>query len=113
VTNNAPQHAIEYAYKRLASKWHPKKNPEDRLASQRMFNDVTHAYSVLSNPARRDHYDQMNSHRYTKDEALSTFDRFFRHNGIEEEEKEFFDKHDPNRKQNYYELLGVRRDACF
>jgi len=78
-----------------------------------MFNDITHAFSVLSNPARRDHYDQMVCHQYTKDEALSTFDRFFRHNGIEEEEKEFFSKHYPNRKQNYYETLGVKRDASF
>jgi hypothetical protein len=78
VSTNASQSAIEQAYKKLASKWHPSRNSEDRLGAQRTFNDVTHAFSVLSNPARRDHYDQMISHHYTKDEAFNTFDRFFK-----------------------------------
>jgi len=91
----------------------PERNLLDRLNAQKRFNEITHAYSVLSNAARRDHYDQLTAHHYTKDEALKTFDRFFKDNAIEEEEKNFFKSHFANRKPNFYELLGVRREASF
>lgn len=113
IGRNASQNEIERAYRKLATRWHPERNPQDRVNSQRIFNDITHAFSVLSNPSRRDHYDQLTGHHYSKNEALKTFDRFFRHNGLEEDEKTFFEKYYPNRKPTYYELLGVPRDASF
>jgi len=95
----------------LALKWYPDKNPLNRVNAQRIFSEITHAFAVLANQARRDHYDQIIGHKYTKEEALRAFEKFFNHSGIEEEEKPFFEKYYPNRKQNLYELLGLRRDA--
>lgn len=85
VSKQASNHDIEHAYKRLASKWHPSRHQDNRVEAQRHFNDLTQAFSVLSNAARRDHYDQLTSHKFTKDEALKTFERFFKQNGVLED----------------------------
>jgi DnaJ-class molecular chaperone len=113
VDKNASHDAIEYAYKMLSLKWHPERNIGNHAYASRVFNDITQAFLVLSNQARRDHYDQLTGPQFTKTEALSSFDKFFKYNGVEGEEKEFFDKLYPEHKPNYYELLGVRRDASF
>jgi len=113
LSRNASHKAIDVAYRTLAQKWHPEKNTTDRAYAQRMFNDITQAFSVLSNQARRDYYDQLTATNFGKNEALKTFDQFFKYNGIEEEEKAVFDKIRPEHKPNYYELLRLRRDASF
>jgi hypothetical protein len=69
---------------------------------------------VLSNQARRDDYDQLvGGNRFTKEDALGTFNRFFKRNSIHEDEKEFFNKHSSARETSYYDVLGVSRDASF
>lgn len=66
----------------------------------------------LSNPARRHEYDVLTNSKYSVDDAFKVFDRFFEDKGIfSEEEKLFFDKHYPQKKRSYYEILGVRRAA--
>lgn len=111
VKKTASQAEVEHAYKKLASKHHPTRFHEDPVEAQRQFNELTQAYSVLSNPARRDHYDQLSTHKYSKEDALKTFERFFKHNGVLQEEEQFFQEHYPHRRLNHYETLGIRRDA--
>lgn len=52
---NATDDAIRKAYKTLAKKWHPDKNPNDKGEKIKQINE---AYEVLSDPAKRQHYDQ-------------------------------------------------------
>lgn len=67
---------------------------------------------MLSNRNRRSHYDDINHRDYTDLDADKTFERFYQENGIEDEnEKKFFDQHYPNRQRNFYEVLGVRKNA--
>jgi hypothetical protein len=56
VSPNADEEVIQAAYKRLAFKWHPDKQPGDPFASEKM-KLLNTAYEVLSHPQRRKEYD--------------------------------------------------------
>jgi molecular chaperone DnaJ len=57
VARNAPEAEIKKAYRRLAMKYHPDRNPGDKEAEAR-FKEVKEAYEVLSEAQKRAAYDQ-------------------------------------------------------
>eukprot|EP00747_Dinoflagellata_sp_TGD_P165544 gnl/TRDRNA2_/TRDRNA2_186939_c0_seq1.p1 gnl/TRDRNA2_/TRDRNA2_186939_c0~~gnl/TRDRNA2_/TRDRNA2_186939_c0_seq1.p1 ORF type:complete len:190 (+),score=31.30 gnl/TRDRNA2_/TRDRNA2_186939_c0_seq1:80-649(+) len=56
---DATESQIKTAFRRLAVKWHPDKNPEDREDATIKFNRILEAYEVLSNPEKRAMYDRL------------------------------------------------------
>ena len=54
---SADQAAIKQAYRRLAKTLHPDRNPGNVAAEQR-FKELTQAYELLSDPARRARFDR-------------------------------------------------------
>ena len=57
VSRTATDQEIKSAYRRLAVKYHPDKNPNDATAEEK-FKEAAEAYSVLSNPEQRQRYDR-------------------------------------------------------
>lgn len=57
VTKNATAEEIKKAYRKLAIKYHPDKNPNDKSAEDK-FKEAAEAYEVLSNPEKKQRYDQ-------------------------------------------------------
>ncbi|MGN6543874.1 MAG: DnaJ C-terminal domain-containing protein [Aureliella sp.] len=57
VGRTASPEEIQKAYRRLARKYHPDMNPED-AAAKKKFQQIQHAYDVLSDPEKRKLYDQ-------------------------------------------------------
>ncbi|MBR5333010.1 MAG: molecular chaperone DnaJ [Muribaculaceae bacterium] len=57
VSKNATDEEIKKAYRKLAIKYHPDKNPDDKEAEEK-FKEATEAYDVLSNADKRARYDQ-------------------------------------------------------
>ena len=58
VEKAASQKQIKKAYRRLARKYHPDVNPGDKTAEAR-FKDINEAHEVLSDPEKRQKYDQL------------------------------------------------------
>jgi len=57
VSKNAEQVEIKSAYRKLAIKYHPDKNPDNKEAEEK-FKEAAEAYEVLSNPEKRQRYDR-------------------------------------------------------
>lgn len=57
ISREASQEEIRRAYRKLARKYHPDANREDKEAEER-FKEIQHAYEVLSNPEKRREYDE-------------------------------------------------------
>ena len=78
VSKNADEKEIKKAYRKLARKYHPDVNPEDKVAEAK-FKDVNEANEVLSDPEKRKMYDQFGSQwqQYQRAGGGST-DDFFR-----------------------------------
>ncbi|MDA9554734.1 molecular chaperone DnaJ [Pelobium sp.] len=57
VSKSASADEIKKAYRKLAIKYHPDKNPDDKAAEDK-FKEAAEAYEVLSNPEKKQRYDQ-------------------------------------------------------
>ena len=57
VPRDADDAALKKAYRTLAKKYHPDANPGDKEAEKK-FKEASEAYSVLSDPQKRQQYDQ-------------------------------------------------------
>jgi DnaJ-class molecular chaperone len=61
LARTATEDEIKKAYRRLARKYHPDVNPGDATAEEQ-FKEVREAYDVLSDPDKRQRYDQLGAH---------------------------------------------------
>ena len=58
VKRDAGADEIKSAFRTLAKKWHPDRNPDNKAASEEKFKEIAEAYSVLSDDDKRQRYDQ-------------------------------------------------------
>ena len=87
VDRNASLDDIKKAYKKLAIKYHPDKNPGNKDAEEK-FKDVVNAYEILSDPQKKQQYDTFGTvdGQFGMGGADSTMDeilrRFMQHGGF-------------------------------
>lgn len=58
VDKNATPDEIKKAYRKLAKKYHPDLNPDDKEGAEQKFKEATEAYEVLSDAEKKQKYDQ-------------------------------------------------------
>jgi hypothetical protein len=57
VKRGATQAEIKVAFRKMAYKWHPDKNQNNQVATEK-FQDINEAHRILSNPDMRTRYDR-------------------------------------------------------
>lgn len=57
IDKNASEDDIKKAFRKLAMKYHPDRNPGDKAAEEK-FKEVNEAYQILSDPKKKSQYDQ-------------------------------------------------------
>ena len=78
---------LKKAYRKLAVKYHPDKNPGDKQAEDR-FKEINEAYAVLSDPKKKEQFDQFGSNnfhqRYSQEDIFRGFnvDDMFKDQGF-------------------------------
>ena len=58
VSKNATDEELKKAYRKLAKKYHPDANPDNKQEAEAKFKEVNEAYEVLSDSQKRKMYDQ-------------------------------------------------------
>jgi curved DNA-binding protein len=76
VSKTASDDELKKAYRKLAKKYHPDKNPGNKEAEEK-FKLISEAYAVLSNPEKKKQYDQFGmggfQERYSQEDIFSGF----------------------------------------
>ncbi|MES2015667.1 MAG: DnaJ domain-containing protein [Pseudomonadota bacterium] len=83
VAPNASDDEIKKIYRSLAMRYHPDRN--DAPGAEVRFKSITKAYEILSDPAKRDEYNQSVNHRIILDaeaEAFELWRSLFQLNGV-------------------------------
>ena len=58
VSKTATDDELKKAYRKMAKKWHPDANPDNKKEAEKKFKEVNEAYEVLSDSQKRRMYDQ-------------------------------------------------------
>jgi molecular chaperone DnaJ len=74
IGRGAAAEEIKKAYRALALKYHPDRNPDDKAASQEKFKEASEAYQVLSDPDKRAQYDRFGHAAFDGGQGFGGFD---------------------------------------
>ena len=81
VDKNASDEEIKKAYRKMAKKWHPDANPDNRKEAEEKFKEVGEAYATLSDPQKRRMYDQFGANGPQGGAGFGGFNGFNGFNG--------------------------------
>ncbi len=79
IDKQATTEEIKKAYRKLALKWHPDKNPNNKAQAEEKFKKISEAYAVLSDQEKRNQYDMYGSadqfrQKYSQEDIFRNFD---------------------------------------
>ena len=82
VNKNATKEEIKNAYKKLAMKYHPDKNINNKKEAEKKFKEVAEAYEVLSDNQKKNEYDNGRNIIINNQNPFDIFSDIFNNNKI-------------------------------
>lgn len=107
------QQEIKSAYRKLAMKWHPDKNPNNKKEAEEKFKQIAEAYETLSKPDKRKTYDDIRESKsnfntnqgYNYDPYNQGYDQYNYNYEPNYQQKQYkYSKSDPYQKNNLYDF---------
>ena len=111
VSRTASDEEIRKAFRRLARKYHPDSNPGDKQAEAK-FKELNEAYSVLSDPKKKQIYDQVGMAGFDESAAGQGFGGFSGNGGNGYQEFHF-NANDPRMKEMFGDIFGFGSGSGF
>lgn len=88
VPRNAGTEEIKKAYRNLAFKYHPDRNPNDKAAEER-FKEISRAYAVLGDEHKRNEYNMSGSSSYGDSTSNNAYGTYYRQGNYSWQEPQF------------------------
>ncbi len=104
---NATNNEIKKAYRKLALKYHPDRNPGDPTAEER-FKDISEAYGVLIDPVKRKQYDEIRTRKQKAQKFGFSQEKIFKDMFTEPQFSQIFDE-----LFKEFHRMGLRFDQQF
>ena len=73
VAKGAPADEIKKAYRKQALEWHPDKHQKDKEVAEKRFKEINEAYQILSDPKKKQAYDQFGHQAFSSDRGANPF----------------------------------------
>eukprot|EP00741_Cyanophora_paradoxa_P002015 tig00000525_g1954.t1 len=112
VQRGASEEELKKAYRREALRWHPDKNPNNKEEAEKRFKEISNAFTTLSDPNKRAHYDQFGfdepqrpvfrrSHAAYQEDVISPEDLFNMFFGMGPQGVRFYTRHQGPRYRHH------------
>jgi len=106
VDKNSSEEDIKKAYKKLAIKYHPDKNPDNPVEAEAEFKKIAGAYAILSDPVKRKNYDLGSPFTNFNIDPFSIFNNFFQNQNIDSFINDFFSTQSGMFNNSFDDILG-------
>lgn len=110
VERGASEDEIKKAYRKLARRYHPDANPDDREGAREKFKEVSEAYDVLSDADKHRMYDQFGHEGVNRQYGGFDMNDFFRQHRGDFEGDSIFGDLFSNLLNSFFGFGGLRSD---
>ncbi|AYV78934.1 MAG: putative DnaJ-like protein subfamily B member 1 [Edafosvirus sp.] len=104
IKKTATEDEIKKAYRKLAIKWHPDKNPNNKQKASEMFKKISEAYQILQDKEKRKMYDMHGKEYFTnpQNSGMSGMNGMPGMHGINPSQFKFVFRGQPGQQQAFH-----------